>query len=88
MNRTLENSILYTSPIGRQMTELRRAGDRLILYTESNELYKQFKGWKQLIHLVPYHSGKNLVGVDLYFPREARKALIRALTSKEGVSAR
>jgi len=88
MNRTLENSILFTSPIGRQITELRAAGGRLVLYTESNEVYKQFKEWKQLIQMVPYNSGKNLVGVDLYFPREARKALIRALTSKEEVSAR
>lgn len=88
MNRTLGNSILFTSPIGQQITELRASGDRLVLYTESNELYKKFKDWKGLIQVAPYTSGKNLVGVDLYFPREARKALIRALTSKEGVSAR
>lgn len=88
MNRTLQNSILYTSPIGRQITELRSSGDRLVLYTESNDLYKQFKDWKQLIQVAPYLSGENLVGVDLYFPREAKKALIRVLTSKEGVSAR
>lgn len=88
MNRTLESDILYTSPIGSPITELRKAGDKLVLYTESNELYQRFKDWKQVLHWTKYTTGKDLVGVDLYFPREAKKALIRSLTSKEEVSAR
>ena len=93
MNQHLETDILYTAPIGQPITELRITGDKLVLYTESNELYKRLKLWKQIIHWTKYTKGASLVGVDLYFPKSARKALLRALakdprTSKEAVSAR
>ncbi len=74
-----DNSILFTSPIGRQTTELLATGDNLILYTESNELYKRFKDWKAIERICPYLSGNNLVGVGLYFPRSSAKALVWAL---------
>lgn len=88
MNQRLKNDVLYTSRIGGPITELRKSGDNLVLYTESNEVYKRFKTWKDLIQKATYTLNKDLIAVDLYFPRSARKALIRALTSKEKGSTR
>jgi len=94
MNRTLENDIFFIFVTSGKITELRTAGDRLILYTESNELYQKAKDWKQVLQLAPYYSGKDFIGVDIYFPREHKKALLRALVKwqsgvlKERVSAR
>lgn len=79
MNRTVGSDILFVSPIGRQITELRKVGNRLILYTESNDVYKQFKEWKQLIQHVPYLQVRSLVGVDLYFPKSELKGLLGSL---------
>lgn len=85
-NQYTRDAILYLSPdLKGPITELRMAGDRLVLYTEDTEVFRRFRQWTQLITAVPYHQehlfdGKRtLVAVDLYFPKTARQQLVKAL---------
>jgi len=79
MNQHLIDGALFSSPVGRQITELRRAGDQVILYTESQDINRQFKDWKKLTQRVPYLQARSLIGVDLYFPKSEAKELLRSL---------
>ena len=94
MNQHLADDVLYISPVGKEISELRMAGDRSILYTESADINRRFKDWEKLIQRLPYIQSRSLVGVDLYFPKSEAKALVRSLqqfysqTLKERGSAR
>lgn len=80
----LYDNILYLSR-GSPMTELSVQGDKLCLYTQNEQVRRRFLEWKQLLFSAPYtqenfFSGKvSLIATDLYFPRAAEKALVRAL---------
>jgi len=81
---TSDSDVLFVSQ-GSPVTELRKAFDQVILYTEDNELYQKFKQWKQLLFFQPYYrevkGHDKLIAVDLYFPKSALKQLMRALTN-------
>lgn len=79
MNQHLNDGALFASPVGQPITELRKAGDQVILYTEDHEINKRFKDWKNLIQRVPYLQARSLIGVDLYFPKSELKGLLRSL---------
>ena len=80
MNQYLRDSILYLAPLGKPITELRQAGDNLVLYTEDSSALTKFRLWSQMLCLVPYTQDDKVVGADLYFPKSAKKQLLRALT--------
>ena len=94
INQFTGSDILYQAPRGSPITELRKAGSNVVLYTEDEALIRRLKEWKQLLHQVKYIQQKTLVGVDLYFNKKVTKQLIKALenhrptTSKNGVSLR
>ena len=62
-------------------TELRDFGDNktIVLYTNDNRVYRQFRDSAKLIRIVPYEQEQRgklaLVAVDLYFPKECREWL-------------
>ena len=62
-------------------TELRDFGDNktVVLYTNDNRVYRQFRDSAKLIRIVPYEQEQRgklaLVAVDLYFLKECRKWL-------------
>ena len=67
-------------------TELTRAGNHLVLYTNDDGLYRQLREWKQLIKIIPYYQNKTLVGRDLYFELKAKAKLLRALEGTQFTS--
>lgn len=85
-NQYTVDRILYVTPPGKPITELRKSGEYLVLYTEDNEVLHRFRHWSQVKRITPYLQGvffgKNqLVAADLYFPnnKTVRKRLIVAL---------
>lgn len=88
-NQHLKDDILYTSPVGKPLIELRALDkSRLVLYTDDFGVFQRFKAWRQLISFTPYFRqelmskggpGERLVGVDLYFPRSALGRLLRGV---------
>ncbi len=61
------------------VAELRRVGNRLALYTDDNAVYRRLSRWKATRRRVPYHQGRNVVAVDLYFDPRARRTIKRVL---------
>ena len=82
-NQYLQDTVLFTAKPGNKSTELSIRGPNLVLYTEDTEIWQRFKCWQQLIYLVPYNQGKDLIAVDLHFPKSAKNALLRALETKK-----
>ena len=83
-NQYLKDDVLFTSPVGEPITELRLVGKKLVLYTEDNGILARFRHWSQMLYLIPYTreimgGAGQLVGADLYFPKTATKQLIQAL---------
>jgi len=84
------DTVYYRSEPGEPQTELELRGNRLCLFTKDDKIFRRFKAWKQMVLLVPYYRGyftghRQLVAADLYFPKSARKQLLKALNDeKEG----
>ncbi len=89
MNQFDRDGLLYQSPGGNPVTSLEFRGENLALYTEDNKVLNRFRHWNQLIYLIPYTQEQGLkhltevpVAYDLFFPKSARKQLLRVLTKK------
>ena len=83
-NRYLSDDVFFTSARGQKITLLERRYDKLVLYTEDNDVWRRFRQWTQLLQEVPYTVGDikgPLKAVDLYFPMKAKKQLLKALLS-------
>lgn len=87
MNQQTKVDTLYYSGRGEPVTELRDAGNKLILYTESKEVYRQFKDWKYCFNFVVYtqlgllKQKSKIVAWDLDFDKQGKRALLRALNN-------
>jgi len=60
--------------------------DKLALFTESTDILARFMKWTQLMSIIPYlqvypKGNPTIKAYDLYFPKSAKKQLIRALNN-------
>lgn len=78
-NQYLRSDVLFHKRVDGFITELSFRGDRLAVYTEDNGIFQKLKPWRQLLYAVPYFQGKKQVAADLYFPKQAKKDLLRTL---------
>jgi len=61
------------------VTEVRRLGNILALYTDDARVYEQFHKRKYTLREVTYFKGGKRVAVDLYFDRRFRRSLVRVI---------
>lgn len=91
-NQHLRDDILFYTGMSWPVTELSIRGDSMVLYTEDTEIYRRYRKWQQAGLINRYTQANSLVGVDIYFPRAAKKQLVRSLKQvtaarrKRGVS--
>ncbi len=64
------------------VAELRRMGDKLALYTNDNRLYKSFAKGVCPLSKVPYTQDGRLVGIDLYFDKKVKNAIIQIVNGQ------
>lgn len=86
-NQFTSDDILYQTPLrqGVPITELRKTGKMVVLYTEDNAVLRRFSLWKHVHHTVPYYQNaffgkRRLIAADIWFPKSASKQLVRALS--------
>ena len=79
-NQYLRDDVLYFKVVNGVITELSIRGDKLVLYTESNEIFQKLKQWEQLLYQVPYFQDRRQIAADLYFPKETKKDLLRVFS--------
>jgi len=60
------------------VVEIRRLDDKIALYTDESEIYKNFAKRAETLYSVPYIQGKNVIGVDIYF-KDRDEGIIRSL---------
>ena len=58
--------------------EIRRLDNKIALYTDESEVYKNFAKRTEALYSVPYFQGKNIIGVDIYF-NDRDEGMIRSL---------
>lgn len=59
------------------IAEYREMKDKLVLYTDINEVERRMKRLKSHLYSIPYYNSGDgkIVGVDLYFDKSARNIL-------------
>jgi len=87
MNQHDKKDILFISSRGKPIIELRDCQTKLILYTESREVYRRFKDWRHCFLVAPYsqsdiYGNSHILAYDLHFYKEARRTLMRTLTKE------
>jgi len=59
--------------------ELRIVGDKLVLFTDDNQVYRRFRQGIRPLYERPYIQHGNLVAYDLYFEKKQRRAIVRVM---------
>jgi hypothetical protein len=77
--KCIASSCGYAVEYKAMTAELRIVGNKLVLYTDDNHLYRRLHKGINPIYKVPYFQNDRLVGYDLYFERKFRRTIVRIM---------
>ncbi len=68
--------------------ELRIVGDKLVLFTDDNQVYRRFRQGIRPLYQRPYFKHGNLVAYDLYFEKKQRRAIVQVMKGQFALNIR
>ena len=86
MNQHTQDDIFYTSKVGDLITELRKFGEEICLYTEDPEVFRRFSASKFCQGIGAYERADQIYAHDLYFPRKQKAKIIKMLKKQPSVA--
>lgn len=87
MNQHTAANGLYLSRGGNPITELRKVGKEICLYTEDPEVFRRFSSSKFLVKIVTYQNHRaEIYAHDLYFPGRQKAKIIKMLKKQPSVA--
>ena len=64
------------------VAELRKVDNRLVLYTDDDQVYKRLYKWPYTLYKAPYTRSGKLVGFDLYFDKELKSTVAQIISGQ------
>ncbi len=61
------------------VAEIREIGDKLVVYTDDNRLYRIFDKRLRPLFQIPYAQNGKVVGIDFYFDRKFKNTIIQVI---------